>query len=74
VALTFKSLADAIRMTKNLSIDEIAHHEAGHAVAAIKFRKSFRYVTIDPNDYSRGRVMFKTSINPRLYGTSSPSH
>jgi hypothetical protein len=48
----------------NLSIEEIAHHEAGHAVAAIRFRKSFQYVTIDPNDYSRGRLMFKTSFNP----------
>jgi len=49
-----------------LSIEEIAHHEAGHAVAAIKFGKSFRYVTIDPNEYSLGRVMLKTSINPNL--------
>jgi len=49
-----------------LSIEETAHHEAGHAVAAIKSGKSFRYVTIDPNEYSRGRVVFKTGFKRNM--------
>ena len=34
---------------KNLEVARIAHHEAGHAVAAIELRIPFKYVTIDPN-------------------------
>lgn len=49
-----------------MSIEETAHHEAGHAVAAIKSGKSFRYVTIDPNEYSRGRVVFKTGFKRNM--------
>jgi hypothetical protein len=42
-------------------LEDTAHHEAGHAVAAVEFRKRFRYVTIEPGDGSLGHVMFQKS-------------
>jgi hypothetical protein len=33
-----------------------AHHEAGHAVAAVTFRRSLREVSIEPDGHSLGRV------------------
>lgn len=46
-----------------------AHHEAGHAVAAVEFRRPFRYVTIEPGSDSLGHVMFqkwKASFQPDI--------
>ena len=40
-------------------LEHIAHHEAGHAVAAVAFRKSFRYVTIEPDDDSLRHIIFQ---------------
>ena len=34
----------------------IAHHEAGHAVAAVTFRRSVSQVSIEPDQHSLGRV------------------
>jgi hypothetical protein len=51
-------------------LEDTAHHEAGHAVAAVEFRKPFRYVTIEPGEDSLGHVMFSKfkglSFNPDL--------
>lgn len=48
-------------------LEDTAHHEAGHAVAAVELRKPLRYVTIEPGDDSLGHVMFqkwKASFRP----------
>jgi hypothetical protein len=34
----------------------IAHHEAGHAVAAVTFRRSIVRVSIEPDQHSHGRL------------------
>jgi hypothetical protein len=55
----------------NRRLEDTAHHEAGHAVAAVEFRRPFRYVTIESGDDSLGHVMFRTfkaSFNPELNG------
>ena len=41
-----------------MSRDEaaIAHHEAGHAVAAVTFRRSIVRVSIEPDQHGRGRL------------------
>jgi hypothetical protein len=44
----------------NRRLEDTAHHEAGYAVAAVEFRRPFRYVTIDSGDDSLGHVMFRT--------------
>jgi hypothetical protein len=52
-------------------LEHIAHHEAGHAVAAVAFRKSFRYVTIEPDDDSLGHIIFQkraASFRPDICG------
>jgi hypothetical protein len=52
-------------------LEHIAHHEAGHAVAAVAFRKSFRYVTIEPDNDSLGHIMFQkwdASFRPDICG------
>jgi hypothetical protein len=50
-------------------VEHIAHHEAGHAVAAVAFRKSFRYVTIEPDDDSLGHIIFqKRAVQARYLG------
>lgn len=54
-------------MTRDL--EDTAYHEAGHAVAAVAFRRPFHYVTIEPCEESLGHVMFrkfKASFNPEL--------
>jgi hypothetical protein len=52
-------------------LEHIAHHEAGHVVAAVAFRKSFRYVTIEPDNDSLGHIMFQkwdASFRPDICG------
>jgi len=36
------------------SIEAVAHHEAGHAVAAYRLHRRFRYVTIEPDGRDLG--------------------
>ena len=43
------------RETKKLAV--IAHHEAGHAVAAFFLRDKFKHVTIVPKDESAGHLL-----------------
>jgi hypothetical protein len=46
-----------------LSIESIAHHEAGHAVAAYLTDTEFEYVTIEPNDRVGGHVRLILDTN-----------
>jgi hypothetical protein len=53
----YRSRSDAkgVKMTRDL--EDTAYHEAGHAVAAVAFRRPFHYVTIEPCEESLGHVM-----------------
>ena len=54
---------------KPKSVEKTAYHEAGHAVAAFHMRRSFRYVTIEPDEESLGHVMytkFSDSFRPDI--------
>jgi hypothetical protein len=44
------------RASRRSPLEAAAHHEAGHAVIAICLEQPFSLVSIDKNDYSRGRV------------------
>jgi len=43
---------------KRKELEKTAYHEAGHAVAAFEMKRSFRHVTIEPDEESLGHIMF----------------
>lgn len=49
----------AIRRGKPQELTRTAYHEAGHAVAGFHFGRAIEYVTIEPNAYSLGHILFK---------------
>ena len=54
---------------KRKKVEKTAYHEAGHAVAAFYMKRSFRYVTIEPEEDSLGHIMYKKfrdSFNPEI--------
>lgn len=51
------SVPSGAAVTKKL--EATAHHEAGHAIAALRLGRPFRYVTIEPDEGSLGHVLFR---------------
>lgn len=43
----------------NTKLEATAHHEAGHAIAAILVHRRFRHVTIEPGEGSLGHVLYR---------------
>jgi len=54
---------------KRKKVEKTAYHEAGHAVAAFEMKRSFRHVTIEPDEESLGHIMytkFRDSFRPDI--------
>lgn len=47
--------------SKTMNLEQIAHHEAGHAAIALMFNVDFDYVTIVPNEKNAGHLEFGNS-------------
>ena len=45
-------------MNAKRRLEALAHHEAGHAVAAVELRRAINYVTIIPENDSLGHCSF----------------
>ena len=50
-------MASKAEQERNL-LERVAYHEAGHAVAAIRFKRSFRHATIVPKGDGLGHVLY----------------